>query len=86
MPNPISPFDRIIHCRGIDFVKNVLEDALEKAEDSVQIVPISNMKCLNSSKLQTLKESLQTPQVICKVKEGDAGSGYPTFKVYNTQF
>jgi len=82
VPNTISPFDRILHCRGIDFIKNVLEDALEKAEYSVQIVSIDNMKCLNSSKLQTLEESLQIPQVICKVKKGDTGSGYPTFKVY----
>jgi len=79
--NTISPFDRIVTCRGIEFIKDTFYGALNKAQTMELLIPLSRFKSVQNDKFQTTGPVDTEPiKVQCKVKTGESSS-YPSVKV-----
>jgi hypothetical protein len=80
--NPVSPFDRIVTCCGLEFVQKTFEDELDKAAVFETVIPFSRFKKVECQELQpTSTSSSEVITVKCKVKAGESINQYPSVKV-----
>ena len=81
--NDISPFERVLACRGLEFIKQTLSNALIEAVNNIYTIDLTALKRIDSEYLYRTDEAplLEPITFTCKVKARATLQSYPTFKV-----
>lgn len=82
--NNTTPLQRVLHCRGIDFVKSVFETCLASATSHRKTVVVANLRKITTSALVPAVSDgavVKDLMVECKVSNGNRTDQYPTHKV-----
>lgn len=80
--NPISPFQRIHHVKGLAYIRNVYENALEKGVTYDKTVRLADLKSIQTLDLRPITPATTDIVISCKVLSlQNAEASYSTHKV-----
>lgn len=77
--NPVSPFERVLACYDLDYIKGKFYQCLDSAITSKINLDPSNFKSIKVPELEPKSESTGVITVECKIQSGNS-TQYPTIK------
>jgi len=78
--NPVSPFDRVLSCYGIGYIRKAFKDSLNNAITMETVLCPSQFKSIKSTELWATSQSTERILIKCKVRP-KGNSRYPTIKI-----